>query len=146
MIGLLGPFNLLLTVIFDSFFFFCSGSSSGKVAAVDIVPCPTQPCQLRKGQSYSVNVTFSSSKYNIVEKSRSSFKYVPFPNFYFFFCSGGEPEEYGSGSWHCKWNPYTLSHSLGGWLQVWNPVSHPRSAELQLRQLPSCEVRVSRCK
>ncbi|KAK0136387.1 NPC intracellular cholesterol transporter 2 [Merluccius polli] len=28
---------------------------------VDINPCPRQPCQLRKGQSYSVNVTFSSA-------------------------------------------------------------------------------------
>uniref|UniRef100_H2VC09 NPC intracellular cholesterol transporter 2 n=3 Tax=Takifugu TaxID=31032 RepID=H2VC09_TAKRU len=37
------------------------GSTSGKVADVDIVPCPTQPCQLHKGQSYSVNVTFSST-------------------------------------------------------------------------------------
>lgn len=25
-------------------------------------PCPTQPCQLVKGTSYSVNVTFASSK------------------------------------------------------------------------------------
>ncbi|KAG7510865.1 hypothetical protein JOB18_034015 [Solea senegalensis] len=37
------------------------GSSSGKVVMVDINPCPRQPCQLRKGQSYSVNVTFSSA-------------------------------------------------------------------------------------
>lgn len=25
-------------------------------------PCPTQPCQLLKGTSYSINVTFASSK------------------------------------------------------------------------------------
>ncbi|XP_042356643.1 NPC intracellular cholesterol transporter 2-like [Plectropomus leopardus] len=37
------------------------GSSSGKVDMVDINPCPSQPCQLHKGQSYSVNVTFSSA-------------------------------------------------------------------------------------
>ncbi|XP_077394187.1 NPC intracellular cholesterol transporter 2-like [Festucalex cinctus] len=37
------------------------GSSSGKVIIVDITPCPVQPCQLHKGQSYSVNVTFSST-------------------------------------------------------------------------------------
>ncbi|XP_077477272.1 NPC intracellular cholesterol transporter 2-like [Stigmatopora argus] len=37
------------------------GSSSGKVTIVDITPCPTQPCQLHKGQSYSVNVTFNSA-------------------------------------------------------------------------------------
>lgn len=26
-------------------------------------PCPTQPCLLHKGTSYSINVTFASSKY-----------------------------------------------------------------------------------
>ncbi|RVE57151.1 hypothetical protein OJAV_G00213540 [Oryzias javanicus] len=36
------------------------GSSSGKVAMVDINPCSTQPCQLHKGDSYTVNVTFNS--------------------------------------------------------------------------------------
>ncbi|KAI4879090.1 hypothetical protein NFI96_014428 [Prochilodus magdalenae] len=36
------------------------GSVVGKVSEVDIVPCPSQPCQLKKGQSYSVNVTFTS--------------------------------------------------------------------------------------
>lgn len=28
-------------------------------------PCPTQPCQLVKGTSYSINVTFSSSKHGV---------------------------------------------------------------------------------
>ncbi|XP_039992241.1 NPC intracellular cholesterol transporter 2-like [Xiphias gladius] len=37
------------------------GSCSGKVVMVDISPCPNQPCQLHKGQSYSVNVTFTST-------------------------------------------------------------------------------------
>jgi len=37
------------------------GSKAGKVAMVDIVPCPKQPCQLKKGQEYGVNVTFSSA-------------------------------------------------------------------------------------
>ncbi|XP_029982425.1 NPC intracellular cholesterol transporter 2 [Sphaeramia orbicularis] len=37
------------------------GSSSGKVDLVDIAPCPSQPCQLHRGDSYSVNVTFSSN-------------------------------------------------------------------------------------
>ncbi|XP_037097706.1 NPC intracellular cholesterol transporter 2-like [Syngnathus acus] len=37
------------------------GSSTGKVMTVDISPCPTLPCQLHKGQSYSVNVTFNSA-------------------------------------------------------------------------------------
>ncbi|XP_041809446.1 NPC intracellular cholesterol transporter 2-like [Chelmon rostratus] len=37
------------------------GSSTGKVAVVDINPCASQPCQLHKGESYSVNVTFNSA-------------------------------------------------------------------------------------
>ncbi|XP_077412522.1 NPC intracellular cholesterol transporter 2-like [Vanacampus margaritifer] len=40
--------------------YFDCGSSSGKVTIVDITPCPTQPCQLHREQSYSVNVTFDS--------------------------------------------------------------------------------------
>ncbi|XP_041669458.1 NPC intracellular cholesterol transporter 2-like [Cheilinus undulatus] len=36
------------------------GSTSASVSLVDITPCPTQPCQLKRGGSYSVNVTFSS--------------------------------------------------------------------------------------
>ncbi|KAI7804505.1 NPC intracellular cholesterol transporter 2 [Triplophysa rosa] len=36
------------------------GSQEGKVLDVDIHPCPQQPCQLHKGQSYTVNVTFRS--------------------------------------------------------------------------------------
>lgn len=62
------------------------------------------------------------------------------------FCSCGEREEYGSGSWYRSWNPHTLPHSLGGWLQVWNQVSHPRPAELPLCQLSASEDGVSSCK
>uniref|UniRef100_UPI00398EA1D4 NPC intracellular cholesterol transporter 2-like n=1 Tax=Pristiophorus japonicus TaxID=55135 RepID=UPI00398EA1D4 len=36
------------------------GSAAGKIIIVDITPCPSLPCVLRKGQSYAVNVTFSS--------------------------------------------------------------------------------------
>ncbi|KAF3844807.1 hypothetical protein F7725_007970 [Dissostichus mawsoni] len=36
------------------------GSSTGKVVTVDIAPCPNQPCELHKGVSYGVNVTFNS--------------------------------------------------------------------------------------
>lgn len=79
MIGLFIFSNLSFSVIFDSLFP-SSGSTSGKVAVVDIVPCPVQPCQLHKGQSYSVNVTFNSSKCNVLEKSHSRFKCVLFPN------------------------------------------------------------------
>ncbi|KAK2826120.1 hypothetical protein Q5P01_020334 [Channa striata] len=37
------------------------GSVSGKVISVDINPCNSLPCQLQKGKSYSVNVTFIST-------------------------------------------------------------------------------------
>lgn len=36
------------------------GSKVGVIKEVNVSPCPTQPCQLHKGQSYSVNVTFTS--------------------------------------------------------------------------------------
>ncbi|XP_038621892.1 NPC intracellular cholesterol transporter 2 [Tachyglossus aculeatus] len=36
------------------------GSTVGTVMEVNVSPCPTQPCQLHKGESYSVNVTFTS--------------------------------------------------------------------------------------
>lgn len=36
------------------------GSSTGKVSIVDISPCPVQPCELKKGGNYTVNVTFVS--------------------------------------------------------------------------------------
>ncbi|XP_075387057.1 NPC intracellular cholesterol transporter 2 [Tenrec ecaudatus] len=36
------------------------GSVVGTVQEVNVSPCPIQPCQLIKGQSYSVNVTFTS--------------------------------------------------------------------------------------
>ncbi|KYO37201.1 NPC intracellular cholesterol transporter 2 [Alligator mississippiensis] len=36
------------------------GSKDGNIQEVNVTPCPTQPCQLHKGGSYSINVTFSS--------------------------------------------------------------------------------------
>uniref|UniRef100_A0A3Q4ABF5 NPC intracellular cholesterol transporter 2 n=1 Tax=Mola mola TaxID=94237 RepID=A0A3Q4ABF5_MOLML len=45
------------------------GSSTGKVAIVDITPCASQPCQLHKGQSYSVNVTFNSGVESTTSKA-----------------------------------------------------------------------------
>lgn len=48
-----------------------SGSSTGKVAIVDITPCASQPCQLHKGQSYSVNVTFNSGKSPVPSRDTS---------------------------------------------------------------------------
>ncbi|XP_007939560.1 NPC intracellular cholesterol transporter 2 [Orycteropus afer afer] len=40
------------------------GSVVGAIKEVNVSPCHTQPCQLIKGQSYSVNVTFTSSGYS----------------------------------------------------------------------------------
>ncbi|XP_006632426.2 NPC intracellular cholesterol transporter 2 [Lepisosteus oculatus] len=36
------------------------GSKEGKILTIEVNPCPKQPCELKKGQSYSVNVTFNS--------------------------------------------------------------------------------------
>ncbi|XP_021034575.1 NPC intracellular cholesterol transporter 2 [Mus caroli] len=36
------------------------GSKVGVIKEVNVSPCPTDPCQLHKGQSYSVNITFTS--------------------------------------------------------------------------------------
>lgn len=61
--------NLIICIVFlPCFFFFQSlhfltGSVDGHVVEVDIQPCSQQPCQLHKGQSYTVNVTFSSSEW-----------------------------------------------------------------------------------
>ncbi|XP_029410285.1 NPC intracellular cholesterol transporter 2 isoform X2 [Nannospalax galili] len=42
-------------------FFKDCGSMVGVIKEVNVSPCSTQPCALHKGQSYSVNVTFTSS-------------------------------------------------------------------------------------
>ncbi|KAK3538260.1 hypothetical protein QTP70_033063 [Hemibagrus guttatus] len=56
--------SCIISQLFNSLFFllhFCNlGSSVGSVLEVDVNPCPTQPCQLHKGQSYAVNVSFAS--------------------------------------------------------------------------------------
>ncbi|KAG5857543.1 NPC intracellular cholesterol transporter 2-like [Anguilla rostrata] len=36
------------------------GSAVAKVSSVEVSPCPKQPCELKRGQSYAVNVTFLS--------------------------------------------------------------------------------------
>uniref|UniRef100_A0A803V6K7 NPC intracellular cholesterol transporter 2 n=1 Tax=Ficedula albicollis TaxID=59894 RepID=A0A803V6K7_FICAL len=36
------------------------GSVDGRIQEVNVSPCPTQPCLLHKGTSYSINVTFAS--------------------------------------------------------------------------------------
>ncbi|XP_052001067.1 NPC intracellular cholesterol transporter 2-like [Xyrauchen texanus] len=45
------------------------GSQDGVVIEVDIQPCPKQPCQLHKGQSYMVNVTFTSNVSSLTSKA-----------------------------------------------------------------------------
>lgn len=136
------------------FFFlnFSSGSFTGKVATVDISPCASQPCQLHKGQSYSVNVTFNSGK-TAVSFLRMLLSTVTFINAYFktfnlaVVCrSCGEPDKQGSGSrYYCR-SSHPLPHSHRRWLQVWNPVSHPEAAELSLCERSSSEIGVSCCK
>ncbi|XP_004612341.1 NPC intracellular cholesterol transporter 2 [Sorex araneus] len=37
------------------------GSATGLIKEVNVSPCPSQPCKLHKGQSYSVNATFTSN-------------------------------------------------------------------------------------
>lgn len=59
------------------------GSEVGVIKEVNVSPCHVQPCELQKGQSYSVNVTFSS---NIQSKNSTAYVHgilfgvpVPFP-------------------------------------------------------------------
>ncbi|XP_006170610.1 NPC intracellular cholesterol transporter 2 [Tupaia chinensis] len=59
------------------------GSKDGVIKIVNVSPCSTLPCQLIKGQSYSVNVTFTS---NIQSKNSTASVHgilfgvpVPFP-------------------------------------------------------------------
>ncbi|XP_077766113.1 NPC intracellular cholesterol transporter 2 isoform X6 [Canis aureus] len=59
------------------------GSAVGVIKELNVNPCPAQPCKLHKGQSYSVNVTFTS---NIPSQSSKAMVYgivlgvaVPFP-------------------------------------------------------------------
>ncbi|MBN3299267.1 NPC intracellular cholesterol transporter 2 [Amia ocellicauda] len=45
------------------------GSKEGKVIMVEVSPCPKQPCELKKGESYAVNVTFSSAADSATSKA-----------------------------------------------------------------------------
>uniref|UniRef100_A0A4W3I6I8 NPC intracellular cholesterol transporter 2 n=1 Tax=Callorhinchus milii TaxID=7868 RepID=A0A4W3I6I8_CALMI len=54
-------FSLLSRRISNSqFHSYVRGSSVGNISIVDVSPCPSQPCVLHKGQTYKVNVTFTS--------------------------------------------------------------------------------------
>lgn len=39
----------------------CTGSVDGQPSVVDIEPCDSEPCHLKKGQNYSITVTFVSA-------------------------------------------------------------------------------------
>lgn len=57
------------------------GTGLGVIKELNVSPCPTQPCKLHKGQSYSVNVTFTS---NVPSQSSTAMVYgivmgVPVP-------------------------------------------------------------------
>uniref|UniRef100_G1T6N3 NPC intracellular cholesterol transporter 2 n=1 Tax=Oryctolagus cuniculus TaxID=9986 RepID=G1T6N3_RABIT len=59
------------------------GSEAGVIKEVNVSPCHVQPCELQKGQSYGVNVTFSS---NVQSKNSTAVVHgilfaveVPFP-------------------------------------------------------------------
>ncbi|XP_030070854.1 NPC intracellular cholesterol transporter 2 [Microcaecilia unicolor] len=45
------------------------GSVDGKIVAVDVTPCPTEPCQLVRGTDYTINVTFSSNVESVSSKA-----------------------------------------------------------------------------
>ena len=68
------------------------GSQVGEIEKVEVFPCTAFPCQLHKGQSYTVNVTFTISEttdqsfakvYGIVSGVQ-----VPFPLKYPDACAG----------------------------------------------------------
>lgn len=76
-------FSLVALTCAEPVKFLDCGSEVGKVAIVDIQPCPVQPCQLRKGQSYAVNVTFNS---DVISKTSKAVVHgviagvpIPFP-------------------------------------------------------------------
>uniref|UniRef100_A0A8C5T3I9 NPC intracellular cholesterol transporter 2 n=1 Tax=Malurus cyaneus samueli TaxID=2593467 RepID=A0A8C5T3I9_9PASS len=60
------PLPLLLalgaaaTALAEPLRFVDCGSVDGSIQEVNVSPCPTQPCLLHKGTSYSINVTFAS--------------------------------------------------------------------------------------
>lgn len=69
------------------------GSQVGKIEELDVFPCTEFPCQLKKGNTYTINVTFT-----IAENTDQSFAEVygviggakiPFPIAYPDACAGG---------------------------------------------------------
>ncbi|XP_015994496.1 NPC intracellular cholesterol transporter 2 [Rousettus aegyptiacus] len=52
---------LSASALAESVHFKDCGSEVGVIKEVNVSPCPNQPCHLQKGQSYTVNVTFTSN-------------------------------------------------------------------------------------
>lgn len=45
-------------------FFHVLGSVSGSINTLDLSPCDSDPCVLKKGNNYTATVNFTSSKYH----------------------------------------------------------------------------------
>ncbi|XP_064316448.1 NPC intracellular cholesterol transporter 2 [Phalacrocorax carbo] len=59
-LALLLALGAAVAVLAEPLRFADCGSKDGTIQEVNVSPCPTQPCQLHKGTSYSINVTFAS--------------------------------------------------------------------------------------
>ncbi|XP_053567743.1 NPC intracellular cholesterol transporter 2-like [Bombina bombina] len=57
------------------------GCQKGKLLNVDVSLCPTQPCPLVKGSTYSINVTFTSDEDSVSSKAYvyGVIKQIPIP-------------------------------------------------------------------
>lgn len=53
--------------------FLLSGSVVGKINSVDVNPCPTEPCQLKKNTNVTISIDFLPSKYAMHFKAVISF-------------------------------------------------------------------------
>ena len=42
---------------------FVSGSVMGKIETVDVNPCPSEPCQLKRNTNVTITLDFTPSKY-----------------------------------------------------------------------------------
>ena len=49
--------------VFSEAFQLFSLGSEAKVIFVDVSPCPTQPCELKRGTNVSIEIQFIPSKY-----------------------------------------------------------------------------------
>ena len=40
----------------------CLGSVEGVISTIDLDPCESEPCQLKKGTNYTAHINFTASK------------------------------------------------------------------------------------